>query len=109
MNINPIIEKAFEKYKIPISYMTYKGNADTYLTYYTWQELPDNFCDDDNEIEVAYGTIDIYSKKNFKEILKDVKKILKNNGFLVTDVASEMYEETTKFFHVPINFCKEGE
>lgn len=108
MNINPIIERAFENYNVPISYMKYTGKANTYLTYYTWKELPDDFSDDDNDIEIAYGTIDIFSKSNFKEILTDVKRILKDNGFLVTDVGSEMYEEDTQFYHVPVNFCKEG-
>ena len=65
--------------------------------------------ENENNIEVAFGTIDIFSKGNFKDILEDVKNILKSNGFLVTDVASEMYEEDTKYFHVPVNFCKEGE
>jgi hypothetical protein len=80
MNINPLIEKAFENYKIPIEYMTFTGKADTYLTYYTWKEEPDDFCDDENNIEVAFGTIDIFSKGNFKDILKDVKNILKSDG-----------------------------
>ena len=109
MNINPIIEKAFKNYRVPIEYMNYSGNENSYLTYYTWKELPDDFCDDENQIEIAYGTIDIYSKGNFKSILRDVKQILKDNGFLVTDVASEMFEEDTKYYHVPVNFCKEGE
>ena len=109
MNINPLIEKAFENYNVPIEYMTFTGKADKYLTYYTWKEEPDDFCDDENNIEVAFGTIDIFSKGNLKDILNDVKNILKSNGFLVTDVASEMYEEDTKYYHVPVNFCKEGE
>lgn len=109
MNINPIIERAFENYNIPISYMNYKGNSNSYLTYYTWKELPDNYADNENEIEIAYGTIDIFSKNNFKSILNDVKEILKNNDFLVTDIGSEMYEEDTDFYHVPVNFCKEGD
>lgn len=108
MNINPIIENAFKNYKIPISHIKYNGKSDSYLTYYTWQELPDDFSDDDNDIEIAYGTIDIFSKGNYKETLKDVKRILKDNDFLVTDVGAEMYEEETQFYHVPVNFCKEG-
>ena len=108
MNINPIIERIFANYNVPISYMKYTGKSNSYLTYYTWKELPDDFSDDDNDIEIAYGTIDIFSKGNFKEIITDVKRILKDNGFLVTDVGSEMYEEDTQFYHVPVNFCKEG-
>ena len=64
ININPIIEAAFSdfevnKKRIPIAFLSYTGNADTYLTYYTWQEQPENFFDDEHHAEVAYGTIDI--------------------------------------------------
>ena len=109
MNINPLIEKAFEEYKVPIQYMTYDGKSDSYLTYYTWHDKGESFSDDDTEIDVAYGTIDIFSKSNFKKILEEVKEILKKNNFTVTDIASETYEEDTKLYHVPVNFCKEGE
>ena len=50
-----------------------------YLTYYTWYEQPENFFDDEYHTEVAYGTIDIFSKGNFKAVLKEVKKVLKKN------------------------------
>ena len=48
MNINPLIESAFKdfeinKKRIPIAFLSYTGKADTYLTYYTWQEQPANF------------------------------------------------------------------
>ena len=83
ININPIIESAFSdfevnKKRIPIAFLSYTGNTDTYLTYYTWREQPDNFFDDEHHTEIAYGTIDIFSKGNFKGVLKEVKKIYLN-------------------------------
>lgn len=113
MNINPKIEEAFanfkvEKTKIPISYQQYKGKSTTYLTYYTYYEEPIEFSDDEVGLECAYGTIDIFCKGNFKKVLKEVKKILKNNGFTVTDVGPEDYESDTGFYHVPVNFYLEG-
>ena len=90
ININPIIEKAFSDFKIgeksiPIAFLSYTGKADTYLTYYTWQEQPDDFYDDENHAEIAFATIDIFSKGNFKNILKKVKTKLKEIGFAWTD------------------------
>lgn len=113
MNINPRIEYAFqdfrvEKSKIPISYQQYKGKSTTYLTYYTYYEEPIEFSDDKAGLECTYGTIDIFCKGNFKKVLKEVKKILKNNGFTVTDVGPEDFEEETGFYHVPVNFYLEG-
>ncbi len=68
ININPIIEEAFSdfevnKKRIPIAFLSYTGKADTYLIYYTWYEQPENFFDDEYHTEVAYGTIDIFSRE----------------------------------------------
>ena len=113
MNINPLIESAFKdfeinKKRIPIAFLSYTGKADTYLTYYTWQEQPANFFDDEHHAKVAYGTIDIFSKGNFKSILKEVKKILKANKFTWTDNGPETFERETGYYHVPVNFCAEN-
>lgn len=110
MNINPLIESAFKdfeinKKRIPIAFLSYTGKADTYLTYYTWQEQPANFFDDEHHAKEAYGTIDIFSKGNFKSILKEVKKILKANKFTWTDNGPETFERETGYYHVPVNFC----
>lgn len=114
MNINPIIEKAFENFvvdgiKIPISYMKYKGDAKSYLTYYTYMTRPEGFADDVPVLVGTYATIDIFSKGNFKKILKEVKKILKENKFTWIDDEAEDYEENTGLFHVPVNFYMESE
>lgn len=110
MNINPLIEAAFADFKvsgnrIPIAFMSYTGKAETYLTYYTWFCKPDNFYDDENHAEIAYGTINIFSKGNFKGILKKVKSKLKESGFTWTDNGPEDFERDTGYYHVPVNFC----
>lgn len=109
MNINPIIEKIFTDFKvnqklIPISFMQYFGSENEYLTYYTWSEKPELFSDNTYNAEVCYGTIDVWSKENFKELLEAVKQKLKQNNFIWTDNAAEIYEPQTGFFHVPVNF-----
>lgn len=109
MNINPKIELAFSNFEIgeklvPITFLNYTGKEDTYLTYYTWYEEPDDFYDDEHHIEIAYGTIDIFAKNNFKGVLKRVKKILKENNFTWTDNGPETFEQDTGYYHVPVNF-----
>ncbi len=113
ININPLIESAFSEFevnkkRIPIAFLSYTGKADTYLTYYTWQEQPENFYDDDYHAEISYGTIDIFSKGNFKDILKKVKNKLKENGFIWTDNGPESFERETGYYHIPVNFYLEG-
>ena len=109
MNINPLIEEAFKDFevdgeKIPISFISHEGETPTYLTYYTWSLIPDNFADDTHNFEVCYGTIDVWSNKNYKNVVESVKKTLKENNFIWTDNGAEMFDENTGYFHVPINF-----
>ena len=106
MNINQKIETAFKDFGVTIAFLQYTGDAETYLTYYTWLEKPNLFFDDNYNTEVTYGTIDIFSKENFKDILTQVKKILKQNNFIWTDTAPETYDPDTGFFHVPVNFVQ---
>lgn len=113
MNINPLIETAFSNFMvdgkaIPIAFLNYTGDDDVYLTYYTWQERSEDFFDDEYHTEIAYGTIDIFSKRNFKNILKKVKKILKENDFTWTDNGPETFERDTGYYHVPVNFFAEN-
>jgi hypothetical protein len=109
MNINPLIEQIFQKFivdgeNIPISYMHYDGNSKKYLTYYTWSETPQEFYNDAHNAEVCYGTIDVWSLGNFKNIAEKVKKTLIDNGFVWTDNGAETYETDTEYFHVAMNF-----
>lgn len=108
MNINPLIEVAFKDFPVPIAFMEYTGKAGTYLTYYSWLEKPENFADDEHKVEVVHLTIDIFSKSNFKNIVKQVKKTLKQNGFTWTDNGPETFEKETGYYHVPVNFYYEG-
>lgn len=110
MNINEIIEKVFKDFEfegeiIPISPVFYSGEATTYLVYYTYSTTPDSFADDMPTFESTYGTLDIYSNKNFKKLKNEVKrKLVKECGFTWTDDGMEDYEEDTNLWHVPINF-----
>lgn len=110
INVNPLIEAAFADFKVgtkpvPIAFLSYTGKAATYLTYYTWQEQPENFFDDEYHAEIVYCTIDIFSKGNFKNILKKVKQRLKETGFTWMDNGPESFEKDTGYYHVPVNFC----
>ena len=70
MNINAILERVFKNFtfddvEIPISPNIYNGEASTYLTYYTYNTKPEGFADDLPIVEGTYGTLDIYSNKNY--------------------------------------------
>lgn len=114
MNINPLIESMFNNFTvdgidIPIAYQLHEESGGTFLTYHTRIERPEEFADDLPILEVTYGTINIYSKLDFKNLLSEVKRTLKNNGFTVTDSGPEDFEEDTGYYHIPVNFYYESE
>lgn len=115
MNINTILEKVFKDFtfddvEIPISPNIYNGEASTYLTYYTYNTKPEEFADDLPIVEGTYGTLDIYSNKNYKALKNEVKKkLVKECGFTWIQDGLEDYEEDTKLWHIPIDFFVESE
>lgn len=114
MNINEIIEKVFKNFEfegqtIPISPFIYDGNKKTYLTYYTYLSQPEGFSNDLPIVEGTYGTIDIYSNKDYKKLKNEVKrKIVNECGFTWLQDGLEDYEEETKLYHIPIDFFVES-
>ena len=91
--------------KIPVHFLHFTGQSEMY----TWYEKPDNFADDEHKNEISYLTIDIFSKKNFKDIVRKLKKTMKQRGFIWEDTAPEQYERDTGYYHVPVNFYYLGD
>lgn len=109
MNANPLIERIFEGFKIdgvkiPVSFLFYTGKADSYLTYFTLSEEPRNFHANAHHSEISNVTIDVFSKKNFKNLVEIVKQKMITDGFIWQGNSSENYESDTQYFHVPLNF-----
>jgi hypothetical protein len=109
MNVNPLIEEIFKNFEvdgeqIPVNFLFYTGKSDSYLTYYTWQNTAKDFWDGMHHAETASVTIDVFSRKNFKNLVEAVKQKMIEGGFTWTDNAAETYEQDTKYFHVPMNF-----
>ena len=111
MNINPIVEKALYGIGCPVSAVRIKPGEkpETYITYYTVSESGELFADDEERAETTYGTVDLFSKTNYKKILKNIKSRLKKAGFMVTSSGPEMWENDTGYFHIPVSFYLESE
>lgn len=114
--MNEIIENAFQDFevagiKIPVSFLRHEGKETTYVTY--MQTDADNSLSGDNEIlaYVDYYDFDIYSKGNYLEVIKSVKRILKEQGFVWQPSRSseDMYEDDTGYYHKTLCFAIERE
>ena len=111
MNINPIIESA-------LSGLQHNGKAvniaplvldatkkgDCYCTYYTYLDRDEAFADDEPQDSVTYGTVDLFCKGNHKTTIREIKTRLRAAGLMLGDVGPELYEDDTRYTHIPINF-----
>lgn len=112
--MNELIETIFQNFKvnnisIPISFLFYEGNENTYIVY-NQASIENTFsAEDELQNYVDYYYFHIYSKGNYLGIVKKVKKLLKQNGFRWQPfmTSSDMYEVDTGFYHKILCFSIE--
>lgn len=107
--MNETIEKIFENFQVPVSFMRYTGKSTDYITYQE-SDIDNSFYGDDELLNyVDYYDFDIYSKGNFLGTVESVKKILKENGFKwqPSRTSEDMYEDDTGYYHKTLCFSKE--
>lgn len=94
---------------IPVEFLRYDGKLTTYVTY--METDINNSYAGDNEIlgYVSYYDFDIYSKGNYFNIVEEIKKIMKDNGFIwqPSRTSQDMYEADTGYFHKTLCFAIE--
>lgn len=107
--MNELIERIFADFSVPVWFLRYNGNETTYIVYS--QTDADNSLSADDELTnyVDYYDFDIYSKGNYLKIVKSVKEILKDNGFVWQPSRSsgDLYEAETGYYHKTLCFAIE--
>ena len=110
--MNELIESILANFtvdgvKIPVAYMFYEGHGEPFIVY--MQQDADNALsgDDDLLAYVDYYDFDVYAKGNYHAIVKELKRILKENGFVwqPSRSSADMYETDTKYYHKTLNFA----
>ena len=94
-------------HKIPVSFMFYEGHGEPYIVYME-QDADKSLSADDQLISyVDYYDFDVYSKGNYLAIIDELKRTLKNNGFIWQPSRSsmDMYEPDTGYYHKTLNFA----
>lgn len=110
--MNEELKTIFKNFKvnnksIPVEHLRYKGKLKTFVTWTLLPERPSLSANDETLYSVCQVDIDVYSEGNYLDIIKEVKKIMKNNNWLWVEDSSEMYEEDTELYHKTITFEKE--
>lgn len=105
--MNDEIELMFSNFLCPVEFMDYKGNEETYVVYHSTGEVP--ALHGDNRVLGSIDTYDfhIYTKGNYLTILKELKKILENNGWSWIEDSEDYFESDTHFFNKVTTWSKE--
>lgn len=92
---------------IPASHLKYKGKSKRFITWTLLGETPRLSANDEPLFSVATVDIDIFSDGNYLDMVKEVKKLMKNNEWLWVGDSPEMYEDDTGLYHITCTFEKE--
>ena len=112
--MNSLIEKIFADFKvdnknIPVTFLNYDGKETTYITYQSIDNSGVLSGDDEIIGYIDYYDFDIYTKGNYFKIVREIKNILKANGFVWQPNMSsgDMYEPDTGYYHKTLCFAIE--
>lgn len=92
---------------IPISHLTYKGKSKRFITWTLLDEVPSLSANDEPLFSVCTLDVDIFSDGNYLDMMKTIKRMLKDNDWVWTGNSPEMYEEDTGLYHRTCSFEKE--
>ena len=110
--MNELIESIFANFivdevEIPVKFLFYFGDSTTYVTY--CQTYADNSYSGDDELlgYVEFWDFDVYSKGNYFNVVEQIKKNLKANGFKwqPSRDSTDMYEAETGYYHKTLCFA----
>lgn len=110
--MNSLIKKIFDNFSvdgvsIPVKFLYYHGHGEPYITYQLTDE--DSSCSSDDDLigYAEYYDFDIYSKGDYTNIIKNVKRLLKDNDFTYQPQRSsgDMYETETGYYHRTLCFA----
>ena len=104
--INKIVMDALKNIGVPVSFQTYGGKKDPYITFFTYLDKGEQFADDGEVITGYYVQIDIWSKKDYTQVSKEEHERMIERGFIKKGFY-DLYEDDLKIYHKVMRFFKE--
>ena len=103
MSINQFIINALSGLNVPVSFQTYEGTAQTYITFFCYLENGELYADDVQQGTAYYVQVDVWSKGNYTSLVEQVKSAMQNAGFSFLS-AYDLFESDTKTYHKVLRF-----
>lgn len=96
--INKLIIETLRPLKVPVAFQRYSGKAETYITFHEYLALGEEYEDDEESLTAYYVQVDVWSKVDYTDIVKNIKELLLKAGFKrLSEV--DLYEEDVKIYH----------
>lgn len=106
MSINRDVIEALKDISVPVSFQTYTGSEETYITFFTYLDKPELHSDDKELATGYYVQVDIWSKVDYTELSKEVHQSMLTAYFTKLNFY-DLYEEDLKVYHKVMRFFKE--
>jgi len=106
MSLNKDILQALSPLEIPVAFQTYSGKADTYITFFSYLEKAELHADDEEETSGQYIQIDLWSKKDYTNLVKQVHKQMKEAGFIKLNFY-DLYEKDLGVYRKVMRYRRE--
>lgn len=94
---------------IPVAFLRYRGDSDTYITYQQTDSAEPMVADDDLQYYIDFYDFDIFTKGNYIRIAEVLINKLETIGFRwkPTRSSGDLFEEETGLYHKTLSFATE--
>ena len=106
MSINQELLQALGGLGVPVSFQNYTGSADTYITFFTYLDKPEQHADDAELTTGHYVQVDVWSKGDYTEAVNTVHQKMLGVGFTKQNFY-DLYEQDLGIYHKAMRFFKE--
>lgn len=103
MNVDNLIMDTLSPLGYPIAKAKYNQTAETYIAFVEYNQAPRMNADDIELLTKHFYQVDVFSNRNYNQLVKDVKRLMKESGF-GRMFESETYDEDFKKYRKILRF-----
>lgn len=108
MSINQEVLSALAGVGVPVTFQTYSGKVDPYITFFTYLEKSEQHADDQEITTGHYVQLDIWTKGDYTELATTVHGLMKQAGFRKINFY-DLYEKDPKLHHKVMRYVIDKE
>lgn len=103
MNLNKLIVDILSPLNVPVSFANYDYSENTYIVFFEYNQSTRLTADDEEILTKHFYQVDVFSSGNYMQLVKDVKRLMKEAGF-GRMFESETYDSDMKKFRKILRF-----